>query len=740
MQDSDQLVNDSGPNVKLVLQEYQQASPLGESLFDANWCENVRRNLWPGQSPDGRRWDEWAMDGEPALPWNGASDTRVPGVDSTINDMVDLGMTAFRRAEVRGRAINPDRVDLVGPLGAYAHWLVRERYQRPLEKEAELALQYCGEYGYCVAYVGWERELAKRRVTVTLEQLAALEGNAEGGMQNAESQGLVATIMEPELEEAAATMIQEIYKLYAQQSLASKGFYEDELEDEKLLKLSPASAKKFVRELRTQGKVDVPMPYVCKNKPSVYMCRPYHEFLCARGTTEIQSAALLFLRRTFTKAELEAKKAEGWDADWVEAAKKTAGQLSMWGNPMGDPTTSPTNLSPSKMVGGTRWYKLTQHQYDRIEVVYAFRRCVDEDGVTEIFQTIFSPHVTHGDAGQEICAKHEPLEDAHGEYPFIEYKRENLGRGLTESRSVAELGGTWQMEEKKQRDSLFNRSDLEILPPIGVPRLSGVDYRIGPGAQVPIKRGDKFEKLIELGPPPTLGLELIKLLGVQRADYFGEFHPELPPAKTAAKQAKRAGDFFAFMGAVILKLVALSAQYNPQEIVRVTGSKLLLGLDPYDVMEELEVGLAFDVMELDQEYLLKKLEIISTHIEAGDVGGVMDRNALTEMRLRMLDSRLADRIIMQKGAASQQVFNDVMAQTVRMMAGNEAQYVENDPSAAMKMQYLNEIVSRNPVYQQMLQSNERFQALMENYAKSLQQSMVQQENKMVGRVGVKQLT
>jgi hypothetical protein len=76
---ADQLIHSAEPNVDLVLREYQQASPLGEGLFDANYCENVRRNLWPGQSPDGRKWDEWSPDGEPASPWNGASDTRVPG-------------------------------------------------------------------------------------------------------------------------------------------------------------------------------------------------------------------------------------------------------------------------------------------------------------------------------------------------------------------------------------------------------------------------------------------------------------------------------------------------------------------------------------------------------------------------------------------------------------------------------------------------------------------------------------
>lgn len=734
MQDSDKLIHSDEPNVDLVLQEYQQASPLGEGLFDANYCENVRRNLWPGQSPDGRKWDEWSPDGEPATPWNGSSDTRVPGVDSTINDAVALGMAAYRRAEIRADTVNPATAELVGPLSAYAHWLVRKRYRRALELEAELSLQYAGEYGWCVAYVGWERELSKRRFKVTLEELAGL------AQQVPEFNGLAQMILDETLDDTTAQAIVALYKLYVTQEMAGKGFFEDELEDGQLLDLHLSTAKKYVRLLRTEGKCEIPMPYVCKNRPLVYVCRPYHEFLCARGTTDIQSSAMLFLRRTFTKAELDAKQQEDWDPVWIEAAKKTAGSLSMWGNPSGQPTSAGTDIAPSKLVGGTRWYRLTQSQYDRVEVVYAFRRATDENGVTEIYQTIFSPHITKDESGRlDLCAKHELLDDAHGEYPFEVFKRENLGRGLTESRSVSEIGGTWQTEEKGQRDMLFNRAQLDTLPPLRVPKLGGVDYRVGPGAQVPISpsQRDSFGKLFETGAAPTLALEIIKLLGLQRDDYFGNFNLELPPAKIAAKQEKRTGDFFGFWGKIFLKMTALTVQYNPQEIVRVTGSPLITKLDPRGVMEELDLGLAFDVMELDQDYLLKKITIVAKELLPLDVTGTIDRNALIMLVVRMLDSRLADKILMDKGAASQKVFEDVMAQTIKMAAGNEAQYADNDPTAPMKLQFLQQIVGNNPKYQQGLQGDERFKALLENYAKSLEMSVKQQENKQIGRIGVK---
>jgi hypothetical protein len=724
------LTSDPNANVGLLLQEYQQASPLAEGLFDANFCEQTRRNLWPGQSPDGRKWDDWSPDSEPVLPYNGASDCRPFTTDGVINDAVALGMAAFRRGELRADTVNPDTTDLVGPLSAYAHWLVRKRYKKALEAEAELSLQYVNEYGYCVAFVGWERELCKEKRRVTLEELAMI------GQQVPEYQGIAQMILDGNLDDYCAQALRSLYKLYVMQEMAGKGFFEDELENEALLDLHLSTARRYVRELRENGKTDVPMPYVSKNRPLVYVARPYHEFLCSRGTTDLQSARVLFLRRTFTEAELDAKVAEGWDETWIEKAKKTKGALSMWGNPGGQATISTS--APSKVVGGERWYKLMQNQYDRIEVVYAFRRNTDENGVAEIYQTIFSPHFEKtDDSRDDSFALHELVDYAHGQYPFVSYKREQLGRGLTESRSVGEIESTSERMEKEQLDMLFNRAQLETMPPIGVPKLGGVDYRIGPGAQVPVKRGDEFKRILDLGPAPMLAIELVKLLRVRRDGYFGRFNAEVPTPIVATKQEKAASDFFTFWGDVFKHMMALTVQYNPQEAVRVSGVAQLAALTPRQIVEEVDVSFEFDAMELDREYLVKKLEVINAMIVPGDVTGAIDRSALTNLMTRMVDSRFAGKILQDKGQASQKLFDEVMNQTVRMAQGNAPTPVENDPAAGMKLQYFNDIVTNNKKYQELLASDKDFAALMENYYKTLNMSVMQQQNKQVGRIGVK---
>jgi len=63
-------------------------------------------------------------------------------------------------------------------------------------------------------------------------------------------------------------------------------------------------------------------------------------------------------------------------------------------------------------------------------------------------------------------------------------------------------------------------------------------------------------------------------------------------------------------------------------------------------------------------------------------------------------------------------------------------YTEMDPAASSKMQFAQDIMSKNPKAQQALQSDRIFQILFENYTKQLQFSIDQEKNKQIGRIGV----
>lgn len=776
------LINHEGPCVELLLEEYKQAGVLPNGFYDVAYNQETRRMIWGGQSPDGRKWDENMPEGELARPWNGCSDTRVPLVDGVCNDETALLCAGFERAELRASAVDPDRAELQEEVSKYLHWMVHTRYRRPLRLEVELAAQYSREHGFCVAYVGWERELGKRRVKVTLDQLSGVgaegsvergSGEREGGADAGETpalpgESLAALITDPSREEEAIVRLREVYGEYVRGQLEAKGFFKEELLDEQVTALSVGGARRAVRELREGGETEVPLAYVCRNQPLVWVGQPFLEILAARGTTELNRARAVFWRRWMTEAELEGKRAEGWDPEWIEAVKKTKGNLSSWAGALG--ATSITGPS-TKTVGNTTYLKITEENNPLIEVVYGHVRKVDEDGVTGIWETVFSPHITKAPSGNsnnqpsssretsnskggklpdgrelnDFCAVHHLLDYAHGRYPYVELKRENIGRGLTDSRSVGAVAGTWQNEEKKQRDMLFNRADWDTLPPVRVPRLGGVDYRLGPGAQVPLNKNQEIAAINLEAPPANLALELVQLIGLRVKGYFGQGGEGLDPALTAARQGKNASDFFSFWGEVLLHMFALTLQYNPEEIVRVTGNPELGKLEATAVLDEFDFGLVFDVAELNPDFLMQKMKAVHEFVLPADAGGVIDRSALTGLELRMVDPRLAARLVQDKGTAAQKVYDDVDLQVARMALGNEGKYVANDPTAGNKLEYLRTVVETNPKYQVWLgkeagkPGDERFIELMTNYEKNLQMSVMQEENKTVGRIGVRRL-
>src|SRR5262252_847461 len=180
---SEILVANEGPCVDVLLEEYKQAGVMPNGFYDVAFNQETRRMIWSGQSPDGRKWDENMPEGEDARPWDGASDTRVPMVDGIVNDDVALGCVAFRRAELRATSVDPGQSELASEVSKYLHWMVHTKHKKMLRLEVELSLQYSREHGFCLAYVGWERELSKRRIRVTLEQLAQVPGTYPAGPQ-----------------------------------------------------------------------------------------------------------------------------------------------------------------------------------------------------------------------------------------------------------------------------------------------------------------------------------------------------------------------------------------------------------------------------------------------------------------------------------------------------------------------------------------------------------------------------
>jgi hypothetical protein len=146
--------------------------------------------------------------------------------------------------------------------------------------------------------------------------------------------------------------------------------------------------------------------------------------------------------------------------------------------------------------------------------------------------------------------------------------------------------------------------------------------------------------------------------------------------------------------------------------------------------------LKFDIRNLYVDFVMEKLTAITSSVLPLDSGGVIDKNKLVAKALEAIAPDMAKELIIDQTSASQKMYRDVQTDIALMILGNEPQYVENDPTAETKMQFVQDIMSKNPVAQQQSQSNQTFQMIFQNYVKNLQMSIMQQQNKQIGRIGV----
>jgi hypothetical protein len=146
--------------------------------------------------------------------------------------------------------------------------------------------------------------------------------------------------------------------------------------------------------------------------------------------------------------------------------------------------------------------------------------------------------------------------------------------------------------------------------------------------------------------------------------------------------------------------------------------------------------LHFDVRELDNEFVQKKLQAISQFVLPEDTMGIVDRTRLIRKKLQVIDPTLADELVVEQAEASQQMFDEMNNQVALMSLGNQPKFVENDPSAGIKMQFIQQIIQGNPKYQQQMQEDQQFAQLVETFAQNLQMSVTQQQNAQIGRIGV----
>lgn len=697
------------PNVAELIEEFQACSPVTNNWNALTTNEDTRFCRWPGQHPDGRKHQELLL-GEEVFPWDKASDVRIPLADEIINEIVAVEVVAFFRAILRAGAVEAGDLQASAYATKLLKWLMGTKQYKQLVREVELHSQYTHTYGWSVLHITWQQEHLLRLVKTTM---AGLQEIAQQAAQqgNATLAALPVLIMDPDRDSDVVALLTGL-----------------------IPHLTKKRAGKAIRDLRNTGVAQVPMPYLCTNEPCIVALKPWEEIVLPNDCADIQKARVVFVKQWVSEVDLKAHiYTDGWNEEWVDQACKQKGVYSTW-NTM----TAAQSGSTSQFVSGPQLQPTSQKS---IEIIHAYVRQLDEDFVPGIYHTIFHQAVTKGKDGKELYAKHELLGYAHGKMPFVVRKRENWCRTITSSRGVPEIVSTWQRQIKVQEDALADNTSWSVLPPILVPVLMGSNYVFGPARKVEIDapgREPRFMDVTTRGTP--VAFELLAVIEKRVDNYFGRLSEDVPPARAQVKQQMTVQSNLLCWTEAFGQEFQLVQQYMPaEEVERVIGAPPPWANDPESIAKSYDFILTFDVRELDTDYMQAKLTAIKDTIVPMDVAGRIDRSKLIELLLNSIDPALANLLIMDGGQASKQLRDKVKLDLAQMFLGNEADYVEMDPTASQQLQFGQELVQNNPNYMEGLKKNQRFGELIQNWEKNLQQSVTQEQNKQVGRIGVKPL-
>jgi len=709
MNDAEDIINELRNDLETV------ASNGTEVWARQERARQTRFNEWYGQSPDGKKHSD-ALDGE-ALPFEGAPDNRIPLIDGAINEKVALCKRAFFRGLVQSKPKNPEDAPRKQNITTLLSWLRDSPLRRELDTEVPLSAQmiFGDDPGVVVVEVTWRQDLALVRRSLTFDELAAMW--ATGG-QSPEEASERPEAAEPE-------MLAEFVDMATNPDRATEFA-------EWLSAMFPGATKsalrKAAKELRTTGAADLPVPEIRENRPGVCALKYMDDIFFPVGTFDIQRSRQIDRREWVSEVELRERiHTLGWDADVVEdIIDKGKGQSLLsyplrwrqWG--------SSSNTGPLSGPG-----RAVNERDNLFEIWWSYRREADELGVPGIVCTVWSSVV------KDTFVKRTVADYPDGEYPFALGRREMLGRQTSDSRGLTVPITTHQGEIKTQRDARGAYVQLLASPPLKTKIQRGAyELVLGPNAQIPVQRMDDFD-IVTLPNFMQNSVEMENVTKLEALDYAGLMHKDADPNRVGLIQQDEADSFIALWREVMRKVLVLAQSfYSPAELARVTGQQdMPLHLTPEDIRGKWDVEIEIDARDLNMEFALKKLDAYGK-VLSYDTSGTLDRSPLAEWAAYAIDPILAKRTVQPTGAVTKKIIDEERQNVTNMALGIEpVMSPDGTTNPKFRQQVLGQTIMQSPKLMAMFQGDPMFRELLGNYQKYLTQQDVQDENKLVGRLG-----
>ena len=707
--DIDQLpetIEEGDVDVMSISQEYDEAVRdflTYQDLQTRNY--DTRHAIWAGQSEDQRKHNRGSgtVGTVQAFPWDGASDLKVSVVDETINWCVALDVMALQRANIRANPIGMDDLKASAVVGNFMKWLVLSQMEE-LPDQAELISQYRHERGLAVAKPYWEKYDQKVQRTLKIEEL-----------QQAAPQ-IAQAIQSGQFDEPLANMLRDGY--------AQKG-----------VNFSMKRAKRMIVELREKGKTTVPEKVGVVNRPCIKALAPGEDIFFPVNTRDIQTASAIFERVYYSPATLRAVAAANeWDMEYVDYVTEKCVSMDTSG---GDLVNTEHRFQSDRMSQGG---STTGIRDGLVEMVYAYRRRSDEDGVLGVYLTVFCPHAKGKDEYGEGYAYHSLMPFKSGKYPFVAFKREILSPCLLDSRGVAETGKGWQDAIKAEVDGRIDSASLATCPPRYHPP-GREPTQWGAGVSIPVRRPGEYGYL-PTPAFPNASVEVHTALTKIVRQFYGRMTDQLDAPEATTRQQKQVNDFLRPWQTVFRMLWEMYQEYGPdEEFFRVLGvpqeRATQFAKSEYSAKYDFKLG--FDVLNLDPETAMTKLEKIATLAAQHDRGGQTKWGEMLARLLSAIDPMAAEELLEPAETASNKEVSETQNDIAKMVAG-----IDLDAPPNANVQLRTQVMEQwktgptdNPSQDvaMMLQGNPNLQKRVDRYSEQLKFQATQQQNAIIGRVG-----
>jgi hypothetical protein len=688
------------------------------TLDDTRYCR------WSGQTYDGRKWS--ANTGKEVFPWEGASDIRPYFIDDLILDDVDVMRTADKNCHMQTLPSNSLYQEQASCTTAVLDWVNRNLLAEEMEREKELAAQWRQHYGSSVIGVDWYMDVDSEIVTVTMADL----------MQAAQMDPQLGAMLEYLLENqqrlsptdlrGAAQMLAMYFPDLDSPALPP----EEALDPTTRSNGPPPKETRYTQDqtvrnsgealmsLARTGQFSYSRPYIKESRPCVTALRTYQDVFFFRNTYDLQRLPWVVRRDVIPKsAVIDRSRYEGWDPKFTTEILERAGSTAL------------LNLGLQTLFRfRDRLY--VDEMKELCEVYYGFYRSTDSKNQRQTLVNIFHPNF-------ELLGRELPLPYLHGKYPFVLCEREKRSRSALESRGIGDIAMTAQAEIKLQKDSRNDRTALCTLPPLQVPLGRGKQqYKLGPRAQLGVMRPGELSWL----PPPPIDQTTYQTeMSIRQdvANYFGRNMEGVDPNKVLRKQQRLIDSWLSELRQVHVMIYQLCMQYLPDEDW-VTAAGDPAAVPPRDrksIQRNLNLVLEYDAKDLNQEFVLQKLQLIQQMLVSTDAAGVLDRAGLTMYAARALDPALARQLIQPQAQVTQQEINDEQAQLSKIADGIEPPMYTGGQNAQLRLQVIQNTIQQ-PGYINALRQNPISLELLQRRAQNLQQQVVQQQNAITGRLGV----